>query len=217
MAMSLPDHVDTDDLHSAGAVGLLEAIRRYDPGCGTAFQTYARIRIRGAVLDELRRQDWVPRSVHRKARLIQKTLWEVEQAKGRLPTETEMARALKLSLDEYHHWLDETRPATFVCLDAIADHETGDGPSAHESVPDADQPDPLELTAQNELIGLLADCLAQLPARQRQILALYYFEGLRLREIAAVFGLTESRICQLHAQALHAIKALCEQVQWSWT
>jgi RNA polymerase sigma factor for flagellar operon FliA len=217
LAMTLPDHVDADDLNSAGALGLLDAIRRYDPGCGTAFETYARIRIRGAVLDELRRQDWVPRSVHRKARLIQETLWELEQAKGRLPDETEMARALNLSLDEYHRWLDETRPTTFVCLDAVSDGESGDGPSAHESVPDADQPHPLETTARHELTERLTEQLERLPVRERQILTLYYFEGLRLREIAAVFGLTESRICQLHAQALHAIKALCEQAQLSLT
>jgi RNA polymerase sigma factor for flagellar operon FliA len=111
VAMTLPPHVDSEDLYSAGLSGLLNAVRQYDPTAGTAFETYARLRIRGAILDELRRMDWVPRSVHTKARKVQSAMQALEQSKGRLATEQEMAKALKISPAEYQEWLEEIRPA----------------------------------------------------------------------------------------------------------
>src|SRR6185503_8234140 len=114
LAMTLPPHVDGEDLFSAGLSGLLSAVRQYDPDAGTAFETYARLRIRGAVFDELRRMDWVPRSVHTKARRVQAVMNEIEQKKGRMATEQEMAAGLKISLEDYHQWIEEIRPATFV-------------------------------------------------------------------------------------------------------
>ena len=128
LAMTLPPHVDGEDLYSAGLGGLLSAVRQYNPRAGTAFETYARLRIRGAVFDELRRMDWVPRSVHTKARKVQAVMQQIEQSKGRLATEEEMARALKITVDEYGHWLDEIRPATFVCLDAAFQNEYDEVP-----------------------------------------------------------------------------------------
>src|SRR5436190_19181562 len=125
LAMTLPPHVDGEDLYSAGLSGLLSAVRQYNPAAGTAFETYARLRIRGAVFDELRRMDWVPRSVHTKARRVQGVMQTIEQKKGRPATEDEMAKALDIPVSEYRHWLEEIRPATFVCLDASfnGDHE----------------------------------------------------------------------------------------------
>ncbi len=215
IAMSLPAHVDADELYSAGLVGLLDAVRKYEPSCGTTFETYARIRIRGAVLDELRRLDWVPRSVHRKSRRYQEALWELEQAHGRMPTDREMARALEMSPAEYDEFKEQIRPASFVCLDAVTEHEGGEGPSVAESVADPDQADPLEAIARRELAEQVAERLARLPERERQVLALYYFEGLRLREIADAFGLTESRICQIHAQAILAVKSLFADFEYA--
>ena len=207
LAMTLPPHVDGEDLYSAGLTGLLSAVRQYDPNAGTSFETYARLRIRGSVLDELRRMDWVPRSVHTKARRIQTVMNEIEQKKGRIATDEEMARALKVSVSEYQEWLAEIRPATFVCLDAAFNNDSDDSMSQYESLADQRQEDPLDGTFRRELSRVIADRLRELPEMQRKVLALYYFEDMRLREIAEAFGLTESRICQIHAQGILTIKS----------
>jgi RNA polymerase sigma factor FliA len=207
LAMTLPPHVDGEDLYSAGLGGLLSAVRQYNPRAGTAFETYARLRIRGAVFDELRRMDWVPRSVHTKARRVQAVMQQIEQSKGRIATEEEMAKALKITVGEYGTWLDEIRPATFVCLDAAFQSEYDDGVSQYESLPDQRQENPMDGTFRREVSRMIAERINQLPEMQRKVLALYYFEDMRLREIADVFGLTESRICQIHAQAVLAIKS----------
>jgi RNA polymerase sigma factor for flagellar operon FliA len=207
LAMTLPPHVDGDDLYSAGLQGLLNAIRQFNPSAGTSFETYARVRVRGAIVDELRRMDWVPRSVHTKARKIQAAMQALEQKKGRVPTEQEVAKALKIPLEVYQRWLEETRPITFVCLDAAFNSEYDDSINQHDALADPRQEDPVDGTFRRELARLLADRLKLLPDMQRKVLALYYFEDMRLREIAEAFGLTESRICQIHAQAILAIKA----------
>lgn len=207
IAMTLPAHVDAEDLYSSGLVGLLNAIRRYDPTSGTSFETYARVRIRGAVLDELRRLDWVPRSVHDKARKVEVVMRDLEQQKGRVPNENEMAKALNMSLDDYTDLIEQIRPATFICLDSARDAENEDGSSQYESIPDASQVDPGDCSARRELSRIVAERIESLPEMQRKVLALYYFEDLRLREIAAVFGVTESRICQIHSRAILTIKS----------
>jgi RNA polymerase sigma factor for flagellar operon FliA len=207
LAMTLPPHVDGEDLYSAGLTGLLSAVRQYNPNAGTSFETYARLRIRGAVFDELRRMDWVPRSVHTKARRVQGVMHEIEQKKGRVATAPEMAAALKITVPEYQQWLEEIRPATFVCLDAAFHNDFEDSLSQYESLADQRQEDPLDGTFRREMAKVIADRLQELPDMQRKVLALYYFEDMRLREIAEAFGLTESRICQIHAQGIMAIKA----------
>jgi RNA polymerase sigma factor FliA len=207
LAMTLPSHVDGEDLYSAGLTGLLQAVRHYNPKAGTSFETYARVRIRGAVLDELRRMDWVPRSVHTKARKVQAVMQQIEQAKGRSVTDEEMAQALKLPLGEYRRWLEEIRPATFVCLDSAYGNDFDDPVSQYESLADQRQEDPMEGAFRHELSRLIAQRIQELPEMQRKVLALYYFEDMRLREIAEIYGLTESRICQIHAQAILNIKS----------
>ncbi len=206
--MTLPPHVDGEDLYSAGLAGLLNAIRKYNPRAGTAFETYARLRIRGAVFDELRRMDWVPRSVHTKARKVQAAMHAIEQKKGRAASDEEVAAALKLPLQEYREWLEDVRPATFICLDAAFNNsEFDDGSSQYESLADQRQENPLDGTFRREVAQFIAERLKALPDMQRKVLALYYFEDMRLREIAESFDLTESRICQIHAQAILAIKS----------
>lgn len=207
MAMTLPSHVDIEDLNSAGLVGLLNAIRNFDPKSGASFETYARFRIRGSVFDELRRMDWVPRSVHDKARKVQAAMQKLEQKKHRAPTEEEVAKELKLSIDDYQNWLVEIRPATFICLDAARNNDSDSGSSQYESIADETQEDPMDGASRHEMTQLIARRLEQLPEVQRKVLALYYFEDLRLREIAEVFGVTESRISQIHAQAILSIKS----------
>lgn len=206
VAMSLPSHVDIEELNSAGLVGLLNAVRQFDPLGGSTFESYARVRIRGAIFDELRRQDWVPRSVHEKARRVQNAMQRIEQVKGRPPTDAEVARELDLSPADYEDLLEEIKPVTFVCLDAAASALDDDDSTRYESIADGSQPDPVEQTARRELAGVVAERLEQLPEMQRKVLALYYFEDMRLREIAEAFGVTESRICQIHSQAILAIR-----------
>jgi RNA polymerase sigma factor for flagellar operon FliA len=213
LAMTLPDHVDQDDLKSAGLVGLLQALRNYDPGSGNSFETYARVRIRGAMLDELRRMDWVPRTVHEKARKIQQTMAELEQKLGESPTEAQVAKAMGLSVTEYAKLLDEVRPAAFVCLDAISSGENGDTGSLYEVVADTAEEGPAEQASQHELKHVVLERLKELPEIQRKVLALYYGEDLHLREIAEVFGLTESRICQIHSQAILAIRSYVQRFE----
>ena len=206
LAMNLPSHVDKEDLYSAGLIGLLDAIRNYDPACGSSLETYARIRIRGAVFDELRRMHWVPRSVHDKANKIQSTIQELEQAKGTPPTDIEVANALKISLNEYSRWLEECKPATFIHLDATCNNDD-DGFSYEQQIPDESQENPGDIATRRDLVELIARRLDQMPEMHRKVLALYYFEDLRLREIAAAFGLTESRICQIHSEAILSLRA----------
>src|SRR5580658_11055774 len=126
LAMTLPTHVNGDDLYSAGLVGLLNAMRRFNPQNGNSFETYARVRIRGAIFDELRRLDWVPRSIHEKAKKIEKTMQELMQRTGEVPTNAQMAKAMKMPVDQYEELLEQVRPATFVCLDSVQGHD-GEG------------------------------------------------------------------------------------------
>jgi RNA polymerase sigma factor FliA len=213
LAMTLPEHVSHDDLRSVGLIGLLQALRNYDPTCGSSFETYARVRIRGSMLDELRRMDWVPRTVHEKARKIQEAIAQLEQKLGRSPTEIQVARALKLSLAEYYELLDEVRPAAFVCLDSAGTCEDGDTGSLYEVVADTSEENPVEKVSQNELKQVILNRLKELPEIQRKVLALYYAEDMHMREIAEVFGLTESRICQIHAQAILAVRAYVQRYE----
>jgi RNA polymerase sigma factor for flagellar operon FliA len=213
LAMTLPEHVSHDDLRSAGLIGLLQALRNYNPACGSSFETYARVRVRGAMLDELRRMDWVPRTIHEKARKIQNTMAALEQQLGRTPTEAQMAKALGLSAAEYSDLLDEVRPAAFVCLDAANSDEDGDAGTLYEVIADAAEENPVDQVSRRELKQVILERLQELPAIQRKVLALYYIEDLHLREIAEVFGLTESRICQIHSQAILSIRAYVQRFE----
>jgi RNA polymerase sigma factor for flagellar operon FliA len=213
LAMTLPDHVDHDDLHSAGLVGLLQALRNFDPACNTTFEGYARVRVRGAMLDELRRMDWVPRTVHEKARRIQEVMAGLEQRLGQTPSEAQMAKELKLTIAEYSQLLDQIRPAAFICLDASCCSEGSEGGNVYEVIADPAENGPVEEVSRRELKQVILNRLKQLPEIQRKVLSLYYGEDLHLREIAEVFGLTESRICQIHSQAILAIRSYLQRYE----
>jgi RNA polymerase sigma factor for flagellar operon FliA len=213
LAMTLPAHVDVEALNSAGLVGLLKAVRQYNPRWGASFETYARFRIRGAVLDELRRLDWVPRSVHAKARKVSCAMQALEQINGRPPTDVEMARALAITLTEYKKLLLVIRPVTFVCLDSVMNSDGDDGPTAHENIADQSMKSPYQCSVQKELARAIFEHLEHLPETERKVLALYYYEGLRLREIAEAYGLTESRISQIHTHAMLTLRSSLEKCE----
>jgi RNA polymerase sigma factor for flagellar operon FliA len=205
--LTLPPHIDADDLYSVGVTGLMAAVRKYDPEQGNTFASYASMRIRGAILDELRRMDWCPRRTRARARKLKESINALEQRLGRAANEDEICGELKLSRKEYAKWLEEVRPVTFVSLDHQTEGEESDGASLHELLADKNDKTGSENLEKEELLQLLTQRMTDLPDIPRKILAMYYFENMRLAEIAAVFGLTESRICQIHSQTILGLRA----------
>ncbi len=211
--INLPAHVDADDLYSVGVTGLLAAVRRFDPEQGSTFASYATTRIRGAILDELRRLDWCPRRARARTRKLKNAINEVEQRLGRAATEEEICATLDLDRKEFAKWTEEARPVTFLAIDQNAENEDGEGASLHEILADEQDTTGRDRMEKQELVGLLTQRIAELPDIPKKILAMYYFENLRLAEIAAVFGLTESRICQIHAQTIIGLRAYLQRVR----
>ncbi|GAB6068068.1 RNA polymerase sigma factor FliA [Methylothermus subterraneus] len=197
----LPPSVLLDDLIQAGMVGLLEAARQYDASQGADFKTYAGIRIRGAMLDEVRRHDWTPRSVHRKAREISEAMYRIERRTGRDARDTEVAEELGMSLEEYHRALQDTVGCRLLSIEELA--EQGDG-WLEESGKTCEG---VELLAQERFKEALADAIASLPERERLVISLYYEDEMNLKEIGEVLGVGESRVCQIHGQAMLRLRA----------
>jgi RNA polymerase sigma factor for flagellar operon FliA len=198
----LPPNVLLDDLIQAGMVGLLEAVRQYDPRQGASFETYAGIRIRGAMLDEVRRHDWTPRSVHRKAREISEAMYRIERRTGRDARDTEVAQELGMSLEEYYRALQDALGCRLFSVEELA--EQGDAWLEEAS---ADSKGGIELLTQEKFRQALADAIAGLPERERLVVSLYYEEEMNLREIGEVLGVGESRVCQIHSQAMLRLRA----------
>lgn len=205
--LTLPPHIDAEDLYSFGTTGLIAAVRKFDPKQGSTFAGYAAMRIRGAVLDELRRMDWCPRRARARARKLKESVNGLEQRIGRTATEDEICEELGISPAEYAKWMEEARPATFIALDSHSEGEDSEGASLHEFLADENDVTGRENLERAELLKLLTQRMAELPDVPRKILAMYYFENMRLAEIAAVFGLTESRICQIHSQTIIGLRA----------
>ncbi len=198
----LPASVQADDLIQAGMIGLIEASRKFDPEQGASFETYSGIRIRGAMLDEIRRTDWTPRSVHRKAREVAEAVRRIENEKGRDARDVEVAEEMGLSLNEYHKILkDSTGCRIFSFEDPGMLGEAGTQQSGRH----ADQP--LENLQKGDFKQGLANEIKGLPERERLVMALYYDEELNLREIGEILGVSESRVCQIHGQALIRLRA----------
>lgn len=192
----LPDSVQVDDLIQAGMIGLLEAARKYDGGKGASFETYAGIRIRGAMLDEIRKGDWAPRSVHRNTRRISDAIKQVESEKGRDAEDTEIAACLGVSQEEYHAILkDSAGCRLFSYEEAVEKSESGYDIFTESS------PSPAGGIERDAFQKHLAEAISHLPEREKLVLALYYDEELNLKEIGSVLGVSESRVSQLHSQA----------------
>ncbi len=211
--LNLPAHVDADDLYSVGITGLIAAVRKFDPNQNNTFSSYASMRIRGAILDELRRMDWCPRRARARSRKLKSAINEVEQKHGRAATDAEICALLGIGPKEYEKWVEEAKPVTFIAIDQANDGENGPGASLHELLADETDQTGRDNMEKAELLKLLAQRIAELPDIPKKILAMYYFENMRLAEIAEVFHLTESRICQIHAQTILGLRGWLQRMK----
>lgn len=199
----LPASVQLDDLLQAGMIGLLEAAQKFDGSKGASFETYAGIRIRGAIVDEMRRGDWVPRSVHRNARRITEAMNYLEGRLGREATDAEIAAELQIGLDEYHAMANDSLSGRLFSLDETLHEEEIN--TTQLSVSEMLQ-GPAEVTQRKAMQKALATAIDDLPEREKLVLSLYYEEEMNLKEIGLVLGVSESRVCQIHTQAALKLK-----------
>ncbi|MFO7246454.1 MAG: FliA/WhiG family RNA polymerase sigma factor [Thermaerobacter sp.] len=207
LVMHLPSSVELDDLLSYGVFGLLDAIDKFDYRRGIKFETYAYTRIKGAILDGLRSVDWVPQSLRKRGRAISAAYGALERRLGRPATDAEVAEELGISVEELQDVLTRLSQATVLSLDDVLGAEEDDAMELRDLVPDPHSPDPLEHSVFQDLRQRLAAALDRLPERERQIIALYYYEGLTVKEIGELFNLSASRISQLHARAILRLRA----------
>jgi RNA polymerase sigma factor for flagellar operon FliA len=208
LGSGLPAHVDEGDLVSYGLLGLIGAIERYDPDRDIKFETYAISRIKGAIIDELRALDWVPRSVRSRAREIERAIGELEARLGTAPTDEQIAAKIGISVDELEEALTDISRSSIAALDELwSTSGEGDQVSLLDTIEDTSGLRPADVLDASELREALADAIARLPEREKLVVTLYYYEELTLREIGEVLGVTESRISQLHTKAILRLKA----------
>ena len=209
LGASLPSHVDEQDLVSYGLLGLISAIERFDPDREIKFETYAISRVKGAIIDELRSLDWVPRSVRTRAREIERAIAELERQLMRAPTDEEIATKVGITGDELEASLSEISRTSIAALDELWSPSSsgGDQIALIDTIEDTTGPDPELSLEQTEMKEALGEAIARLPEREKLVVTLYYYEELTLREIGEVLGVTESRISQLHTKAVLRLKA----------
>ncbi len=209
IAVRLPSHIDLDDLHNTGVIGLMDAIEKYDPDKNCKFKTYAEFRIKGAILDQLRSLDWVPRSVRQKSRRLERAYGEVEQRLGRSASEEEVADSLGLQLDKFHELLNQVRGISLVNLEEIrGTNSDGDRTGNFaDIVEDVHSENPFASLKLNEMKHVVADTIGTLPEKERLVVSLYYYEDLNMKEIGGILGITESRVCQIHTKAMLRLRS----------
>src|SRR5919107_900249 len=209
MASGLPAHVEESDLISYGLVGLINAIERFELESKIKFETYAITRIKGAIIDELRHLDWVPRSVRARAREIEKANSKLEHRLQRAPTDEEVAFELGITVEEFQESLLQISNSTVAALDELwsVSDASGDQVSLLDTLQDPDAPDPAHVMDATDLKDRMADAIARLPEREKLVVPLYYYENLTLREIGEVLGVTESRVSQLHTKAVLRLRS----------
>ncbi|AJQ27344.1 FliA/WhiG family RNA polymerase sigma factor [Pelosinus fermentans] len=206
IAISLPQYVDKDDLISNGFFGLLDAIEKYDPMRGIKFETYAVVRIRGSMLDAIRAQDWVPTSIRQKAKQYEQTVSKLENQLGRAATDSEIAEALSISVNELYVLLNQLNASTIMPLDEFIKTETS---SAHLT-------NPSEQIEIEEVKQALAKTIDKLPEKERLVVSLYYYEGLTLKEISLILKLSEARISQLHTKSIFRLRGALSRIKSSF-
>lgn len=202
VAVNLPPHIDVNDLISAGTIGLIEAIDRFDTSRGVQFNTYASIRIRGAIMDELRSMDWMTRSMRDKSNQLERAYAEIERKTGR-PAETdEVAKYLDISRDTLYEMLGQVSALCVLNLEDMGVGSHGDAMDILECIKDPEAKDPMAIAKLNELKRVIVDAVESLPEKEKLIISLYYYEELTLKEIGKILEITESRVCQLHSQTM---------------
>jgi RNA polymerase sigma factor for flagellar operon FliA len=214
MKAKLPPSVEVDDLIQAGMMGLLDAVNRYEETHGAQFETYAVQRIRGAMLDELRSSDWLPRSIRQNARKVEEAMQALLQQLGRPPQETEVAQHMKLSLVEYQALLGDCGGHQLIYYEDFHDDDGG-----HEHFLDrhqtAESDDPLQNLINGGFREAVVESVKALPEREQILMSLYYEQEMNLKEIGAVMGVSESRVCQLHAQAVSRMRTYLREHAWT--
>ena len=207
IAMRLPPHIEVDDLISVGVLGLMDAITKYDSSRGAKFKTYAEFRVRGAILDELRSMDWVPRSIRQKASKVDKVVQGLQAKLRRAPEDEEVAKEMGLSLDQFHETLNETKSIPIFSLEDLGiAKESGDQQSLLDCLAGKADADPQTQVRLVELKEIIAKAIDALPEKERLMVSLYYYEELTMKEIGAVLDITESRVSQIHSKAVYRLR-----------
>jgi RNA polymerase sigma factor FliA len=208
LAMRLPAHVSVEDLISAGAIGLMDALNKFDPGKKVQFSTYAEYRIKGAMLDELRALDWVPRSVRQKMSRLDKVYWQLEKEKGRPAEDEEMAEALGVTLTDFYGLLNDTNRVSLLDIENLPRQLAGlKDDELMQLLRDDEHRDPSFQLSLMEAKRILAQAIERLSQKEKTIISLYYYEEMTLKEIGQIMGFTESRICQIHSKVILKLRA----------
>ena len=208
VAIGLPPNVEFNDLVSYGILGLFDAITKYDVSQGNKFETYAVSRIRGSIMDELRKLDWAPRLLRKKAREIDKKCKELEEKYGRIATDTELAKSLRISTDDLNSIYSELNSTTFLSLDEVWQNDEGNKPiSRLQTIEDSLVINQFQYVHQNEVKELLAGSINELPEKEKLVIVLYYYENLTLREIGEILDVSESRVCQIHTKVITRLRS----------
>ena len=207
IAMRLPPHIEVDDLISVGVLGLMDAISKYDSSRGAKFKTYAEFRVRGAILDELRAMDWVPRSIRQKASNVDKVVQALQAKLSRSPEDEEVAKEMGISLDQFHNTLNETKSIPIFSLEDLGiAKESGEQQSLLDCLAGKADADPQTQIRLIELKEIIAKAIDALPEKERLMVSLYYYEELTMKEIGAVLEITESRVSQIHSKAVYRLR-----------
>jgi RNA polymerase sigma factor for flagellar operon FliA len=213
LSWKLPPHVTIDDLISVGLIGLMDALDRFEPG-KVKLKTYAELRIKGSMIDELRATAWIPRSMRKKIDVINKERMRLEKKNGRMPDDSEVAKSLKMPLDEYFKTLQYATSSNPVRLEDFRNSKYADSElNITECIADPKAKSPLAILEEKDTKGRLADLIDTLPKKEKTVLALYYYEELTMQEIGKVLNITESRVCQIHSQALGKLKTKIKQLR----
>ena len=209
IAVRLPSHIDLDDLLNTGVIGLMDAIEKYDPEKNCKFKTYAEFRIKGAILDQLRSLDWVPRSVRQKGRRLERAYGEIEQRLGRSANEEEVADSLGLQIHKFHDLLNQVRGVSLVNLEELRGLGTnGERTGSYaDIIEDIHSENPFSAFKQSQTRRVIAQTIGALPEKERLVLTLYYYEDLNMKEIGSILGITESRVCQIHTKAVGRLRS----------
>lgn len=207
IAARLPSNIELDDLTSCGVIGLMDAIDKYDPSRDNKFKTYAEFRIRGAILDELRAQDWVPRSVREKAKLVERSYQKLEGELGRPATDEEMCKELNMSQEDFHDLLNKAKSVSLLNIDDSASFNRGDKKLLMGLLEHRRSSNPFAAVNYKKSRERIKEGIKSLPEKQRLVLSLYYYEDLNLKEIGQVLDVTESRVSQLHTQAIIKLRS----------